>query len=75
MSFVTADLCIISLGFFAIRFATLECVFATVYFCHCCCNKQLTYLYEVGIIKYKWHVYSRDQICLTYRLSNFRCVV
>jgi len=34
--FVTADLCIISLGFFEIRFATFEYVFVTVYFCHCC---------------------------------------
>jgi len=42
--FVTADLCIISLGFFEIRFATFEYVFMTVYFCHCGYNKQLTYL-------------------------------
>jgi len=40
--FVTADLCIISLGFFAIRFATFKCVFVTVSFCHCCGNKQIT---------------------------------
>jgi len=28
--FVTADLCILSLGFFEIRFATFECVFVTL---------------------------------------------
>jgi len=39
--FVTADLCILSLAFFEIRFATFECVFLTFYFYFSRCNKQL----------------------------------
>jgi len=56
--FVTADLCIISFGFFEIRLATFEGVFVTFIFCHCCCNKQPNN-FTVRIIRYAAQLLTR----------------